>query len=1051
MVVGIPPRRAASVHKAAIIALSVLLPCWHSAVALDTALDVNQYAHGTWRIKEGFISSEIRVIAQTTDGYLWLGTDSGLFRFDGVRTVRWVPPAVESRPDTHIRALLGTRDGALWIGTWGGLVSWRDGRLTSYPQLRGWFINGLLEDHEGAVWVSATSADVSVGRLCSINMNSLHCDGDDGRFGRGVGALHEDGSGHLWAASFAGLWQWSSSTPRLRSLPAKIAEGPQALADGEDGALLVVTNSGVLRLLGETVESLPAGLPSVPVSALLRDHDGALWVGTRDRGLLHVHRGRLDAFGKSDGLAGERVARIFEDREHNIWVVTDQGLNRFHDVTAATYSVEQGLSSLTTASVLAARDGSLWISTSNGLNRWGSLQIRVYAQRDVLPQERTASKMAVSEADQSGLPDGVGSLLEEGGGRIWVGSAKGLGYLENDHYTAITAISNGLIDAITEDPGGTVWVAHRDVGLLRVSGGRVVQQIPWEQFGRQKEARRLAADSRPNSLWLGFLLGGVAHFVDARVRESYSAKDGLAAGRVHDLRLDPDGTVWVGAEGGLSRIRQGRISTLNSRSGLPCDAVDWTMRDDARALWVYTACGIARIERTELERWEAGVTGGRSGSAIRATVIDSSEGVVINAPPISSWSPHVAKARDGRIWFATSTGVGVVDPRNLHMNQLAPPVYIEQVIADRKSYAPVTPLRLPAQLRDLVIDYTALSFVAPEKMLFRYKLEGHDRDWQEAGNRRQAFYSDLAPGSYRLRVIASNNSGVWNEEGAALDFSIAPAYWQTTWFRALCVTTILLVLWALYQLRLRQIARAFNVRLEERVAERTRIARDLHDTLLQSFQGLLLRFQTVHEMLPQRSADAKETLASAIDQTAQAITEGREAVQGLRASTVESNDLAMALTSLGQELAAEAGSDPSSGLRVQVEGTARTLHPIVRDEIFRIAGEALRNAFRHAGAQQIEVELRYDERQLRLRVRDDGKGIDLKLLAAEGLPGHFGLHGMRERAELVGGKLTVWSAPGSGTEIELTIVAARAYAEYAARGRAWFGEKPGEKGSQSES
>jgi signal transduction histidine kinase len=298
-------------------------------------------------------------------------------------------------------------------------------------------------------------------------------------------------------------------------------------------------------------------------------------------------------------------------------------------------------------------------------------------------------------------------------------------------------------------------------------------------------------------------------------------------------------------------------------------------------------------------------------------------------------------------------------------------------------------------------------------------------------------------------VAACNNSGVWNEGGTSLDFSIAPAYWQTTWFRGACVAAFLVVLWALYQLRLRQIGRVFNVRLEERVAERTRIARDLHDTLLQSFQGLLLRFQTAYALFDARPTDAKEVLGSSIDQTAQAITEGREAVQGLRASTVESNDLAQAITTLGEQLAAEASSATSVGLCVEVEGTPRNLHPIVRDEIYRIASEALRNAFRHAQAQQIEVEFRYDVRQFRLRVRDDGKGFDATFLTAEGRAGHFGLHGMRERAKLMGGKLTVWTAAGSGTEIELSIPAAHAYA--ASARRSWFAEKFSWKSVRSKS
>jgi len=299
---------------------------------------------------------------------------------------------------------------------------------------------------------------------------------------------------------------------------------------------------------------------------------------------------------------------------------------------------------------------------------------------------------------------------------------------------------------------------------------------------------------------------------------------------------------------------------------------------------------------------------------------------------------------------------------------------------------------------------------------------------RDVGDRRQAFYTDLDPGNYRFRVIAANNSGVWNEQGATLDFSIAPAYWQTNWFRALCVAAFLALLWTLYRLRVHQLARQFNLTLEARVNERTRIARDLHDTLLQSFHGLLLRFQTAFEMFPTRPTEAMKVLGNAIDQAAGAITEGRDAVQGLRTSAEETNDLADAIRGLGDALTAEQGVDPSVALRIDVQGTPRKLHPIVRDELLRIAGEAMRNAFRHAEAKQVEVEIRYDERRLRVRVRDDGKGIDAETLQAGAREGHFGLPGMRERARLIGGKLTVWSGPGAGTEIEVSIPAAHAYA-----------------------
>jgi signal transduction histidine kinase len=325
--------------------------------------------------------------------------------------------------------------------------------------------------------------------------------------------------------------------------------------------------------------------------------------------------------------------------------------------------------------------------------------------------------------------------------------------------------------------------------------------------------------------------------------------------------------------------------------------------------------------------------------------------------------------------------------------------------------------------------FTALSFSAPEKLRFRYRLEPSDKGWVDAGTSRTAHYTNMAPGEYSFHVIAANDYGVWNEQGASVQFVLQPHFYQTNWFRALCAAMFLAVLWAAYQLRVRHLHQQFEMTLEARVGERTRIARDLHDTLLQSFHGVLLRFQAVSNLLPERPAEAKQRLDSAIDQAAQAITEGRDAIQGMRQSTAETNDLALAITTLGDELAADETNGNSAALRVGVEGTPRDLHPILRDEVYRIAGEALRNAARHAQARKIEVEIRYDHRQFRVRIRDDGKGIDPKVLKDQGRAGHFGLHGMRERANLVGGKLEVWSELDSGTEIELSIPAKIAYAK----------------------
>ena len=384
---------------------------------------------------------------------------------------------------------------------------------------------------------------------------------------------------------------------------------------------------------------------------------------------------------------------------------------------------------------------------------------------------------------------------------------------------------------------------------------------------------------------------------DGEIRASYAAADGLAEGRVNNLRFDGNGALWVAMESGLSHVKGGRVVTLSSRNGLPCDAVHWSMEDDDHSVWLYMACGLVRIASTELNAAVSDPT-----RRIQTTVFDSSDGVALRARP-ALYRPQVAKTADGKLWFLPGDGVSVLDPRHLSINTLPPSVHIEQVTADRKTYDAASDLRLPPLVRDLEIDYTALSFVAPEKNRFRVKLEGRDPDWQDVGNRRQAFYADLAPGTYRFRVTASNNSGVWNEAGAFLDFSIAPAYYQTTWFRAASVVTVLALFWALYQFRLRQIAHDFNLRLDERVNERTRIARELHDTLLQSFQGLMLRFQSARDLLPAHPAKAVEALDGALDRADQAIVEGRDAIQNLRSSTTVSNELAQAITTLAEELA----------------------------------------------------------------------------------------------------------------------------------------------------
>jgi signal transduction histidine kinase/ligand-binding sensor domain-containing protein len=1006
---------ADTIERAAI-ALGIALVCVRGVFALDPALDVNQYAHKAWIFREGFAQGRVTSIAQTPDGYLWLGTEFGLLRFDGVRSVPWQPPENQQLPNNWIRSLLAARDGTLWIGTLQGLASWRDGKLTLYPDLSGHSVQTLLEDREGTVWAGGYAGQT--GTLCAITQGSVHC--DHSGFGQWVGALFEDRGGRLWATAQTGLWRWRPGAPTHFPLPHAAIGSAQALHEHDEGRLLIADEDGITQLVeGKGIAyPIPGASSGFKPERLLRDRDGGLWIGTVDRGLLHVHQGRTDVYTQANGLSGDFVTRLFEDREGNIWVATKNGLDRFRDLAVRTISTNQGLPSAPPWSVLAARDGSVWLGTLNGLCRWKDGRVTIYGPPS-LPDE------------------GVGTLFEDRDGRLWVSTLRGVAYFENGRFVPVSELPAGRTPSIAEDREGNLWIPNDAHGLYRVRGTTVVEQIPWATLKLGRPVSTLLPAPSQGGLWLG-LQDRVAYLKDREIRASYTAADGLAQGRVNHLRFDGDNALWVAMESGLSQVKGGRVVTVSSRNGLPCDAVHWSMEDDDHAVWLYMACGLVRVASTALNAAIRDPT-----RRIQTTLFDSSDGVALRALP-ALYRPQVAKTADGTLWFLPGDGVSVLDPRRLSINTLPPSVHIEQVTADRKSYDAASDLRLPPLVRDLEIDYTALSFVAPEKNRFRVKLEGRDPDWQDVGNRRQAFYADLAPGTYRFRVTASNNSGVWNDAGASLDFSIAPAYYQTTWFRAALVITVLALCWGLYQFRLRQIAHDFNLRLDERVNERTRIARELHDTLLQSFQGLMLRFQSARNLLPAHPTKAAEALDGALDRADQAIVEGRDAIQNLRSSTIIANELAQAMAALAEDFAQGPNGERSAvTFRASVEGTPRNLHPILRDDVYRIAREALGNAYRHAEARHIEAEITYGVREVRVRIRDDGKGIDPQLLNA-GRARHWGLTNMRERAERIGSELNLWSEVGAGTEVELRIPGAVAYGPSDRRGlfRRFVGKDP---------
>ena len=1005
-----------------------LLALCRPVFALDPALDARQYVHTAWKIRDGFIKGRILALAQTPDGYLWLGTELGLLRFDGVRTVLWQPPPNQRLPSTTISSLLAARDGTLWIGMDRGLASWKDWRLTRYDALAGSAVNTLIEGRDGAIWAAVFGNRWT---LCEVRETRVSCNGEDGGAGEGALGLYEDRMGRLWVGTGTGLWQWTPGPPTFYPLSPQ-NNGIQGLSEDSDGSLLISHAGGIRRFVDGRAEMkypFPSSLSGVESLRLLRDRDGGMWAGTSTRGLVHVHNGVTDLFSQADGLSGEDVAAIFEDREGNIWVATDGGLDRFRASSVVSYTLNQGLSSSRLNSVAASSDGGVWVGTYDGLNRWSTGSVTVYRQRpgQRAPGSAPILSRRVREFTGAGMPRGVQSVFEDSQRRLWLSTGSGVGYLENDRFVLMSSVPGGVTRAIVEDGEKNLWVANPAVGLFRLGRDRRdVQETPWAVLKHKDVVSAVAADSS-DGLWFGFFRGGIAHFVDGQVRVSYAVADGLADGRVSNLLVDSADALWIAADGGLTRLKEGRLATMNSRNGLPCDAVGWVVEDTAHSLWLGMACGLVHIERTEIDAWMAASETGKDGSAmtyrVRAAVFDHADGVRMFVGA-SYYTAPAAATSDGKVWFMSQDGLSVVDASRLTVNRLPPPVHVEQVIADGQTYDVTSAirerLRLPPLIRNLQVDYTALSLVAPEKMQFRYKLEGWDRDWQDVGTRRQAFYANLPPRPYRFRVIAANDSGVWNEMGASLDFSVTPTYYQTTWFPALSAGVVIGLVWGAHRVRLYMVEKheqeitALNERLmKAQEQERIRIAGELHDGVMQEMLAVTMMLGTAKRRIPDES-DARATIDKIQEKMIRVGTDLRQLSHDLHPPALQEAGLPQAMRVYCEQFS------ESTGIPVACEAddNVRDLSRGAALALFRIVQEALGNAAKHGRAKQITVRLTRSADVVSLAVSDDGVGFDSSGLATSG---GLGLIMMRERASQLNGKFDFESALGRGTTISVSI------------------------------
>ncbi len=976
---------------------SLLLSLGCTTWAVDPNKQISQYGHTAWRIQDGVFNGAPNAIAQTTDGYLWIGTQNGLIRFDGIRFVPWVPLKGKLLSSGIFSLLAGT-DGSLWIGTSRNLAHLQNGNLTNYLDADG-RVNSIVQSHDGGIWITRSRVHDDKGPLCEVKGASLRCYGKaDGIPSPYAVPLAEDTEGNLWIGSVNLLIRWraGSSTVFTPSEP-KSGEGLsgiQAIAASPDGSIWSGMDRrgpglGLQRWLHGVRKPLNPALNerALQVSALFLDHENTLWVGTQDQGIYRLNGDKVDRFSSADGLSSDSVTGFYEDHEGDIWIATTEGIDCFRDMRVTTFSTRQGLSANLVDSVLAARDGTIWIGNHGAL---GSLR---------------GDRLSSIQLPSGLLHQQVTSLFEDHAGQLWVGIENGLYVYENGRFDPIRRSDNtaiGVTVAITEDRDNSIWaeVLGSPMKLLRIQSREVREEL---HAPRVPAASSLAADPH-NGIWLGLVDGDLAQYRQGRL-ETFSAESATKS-PVRQILVRADGSVLAATSSGLTEWQNGTLPTLTSQNGLPCNGLYALVSDNNNALWLYAQCGLIRVADTELREWWNGT---------KASVKVDTFGVFDGArPSYAAFQPHAARSPDGRLWFANQNVVQMIDPNHLEVNTLPPPVHIEQIVADRVNYSAADPISLPALTRDLEIDYTALSFVVPQKVRFRYRLEGHDPVWQEPGTRRQAFYSGLRPGKYRFRVIACNNDGIWNEQGAILDFSIAPMWYQTMSFRILCFASFFVIGSILYRIRVHQVAKAISVRFDERLSERTRMARELHDTFLQTIQGSKF---VVDDGL-EEPVDA-EKMHRALGQVSgwleQAIEEGRAALNSLRSSTTLKNELAPAL-----RRAAEGGVVPDGmTISVSVIGDARELHPIVRDELYRIGHEAIQNAKTHSHASFLGIDLAYDH-DLVLHVRDNGVGIDPGY-AMSGREGHHGLQGMRERAARIQGTLTIVSSADSGTDISVSV------------------------------
>ena len=954
----------------------------HIAAALDPGKTLTQYAHRIWGQEEGLFQPTIYSILQTRDGFLWLGTQDSLIRFDGVHFREFHYRGEAVLHGSLIRSLAEDRTGNLWIGTVGnGLARIApDGSFKHYGGADGLPASNifcLAFDRDNQLWICTDKGLVRFdGRKFSLLTNA------DGLPAAGVRATCEASGGTRWVAGLNyPLMHWTGKKFEQYAAPGLPAvDSVTELECAKDGSVWVGTLTGLIHIENGKSQTFTVrdGLPDNTVSSLAEAPDGSLWVGTDD-GISRYSKGDIGVYRTRDGLSHSVVLSLYQDKEGSLWAGTKDGLDQFTNPKVTPYTVSEGMSSNEASAIVEDLQGRLWVGTlDRGLNVFDGHRFRTITERDGLAGNT------------------ILSLALDRNGDIWAGTSKGLNRLKGEKVAAAYTVKNGLSDseirALYVDERGVLWIGT-GTGLDSFDGRSFTRRAP--ALGNRNGILALTG-SHSLRLLVSTDTDRLT-YLQRDVFESYPLS-GITRPVACFFVDSAHNSIWMGTLGsGLLRWHNGALARLRVRDGLYDSRIYAIVADGKSNFWMASSKGIFRIGSKELEDFADG--------KIRAvTSIPFSTGQ-LRFECRSGVQPSAWRTHDGRLWFSTTSGLVVVDPNHLGSNSIPPPVRITTVLVNGRPLSAGDRLRLKPAEKNLEIRYAGLSFIAPEKMSFRYMLDGYGKTWIDAGARREAFFTNLPPGDFRFKVMARNSDGLWSTQAAVLDFSVQPLLYQRRWFFPAAAMLLALFTVAVYRARVRRLRQRFDLVL----TERNRIARELHDTLLQGISGVTMQLQALWMRLP--SSRERDTLGEIIKDAGTCSIEARESLWGLRGSETQASLFSNKLADLSREAVADLNID----LLLRLDSVSLFRFPEIEFQLLRIAREAIQNSVKHSQAKTLEVDLRMNRRELRMTLADDGDGFDPETEFHHTC--HFGLLGMRERAEEIGAVLEILTEPNCGTRI----------------------------------